>query len=457
MDIKKILNGITVNPTLCEYWDVRVEDTHKTSIGYEDFEPVRCATTPSLGAFIRVYQNGMWFYTATTELERLSEQILELCEQALNFKGEQAAPNISPYNRNSFQDDLIRFGKVQLDRVSLDEKKDICKSYFDDVQSFEKLKDVRIMYVDEYKVKYFHSSTDITYSYDFNQCGLFVGYTVTDGKGEFNDGVKFYGSKIDDLKGQNQKLKEEIEESHLFVNAKTIESGQYPVVMDHEIVGVFAHESFGHKSEADFMIGDESAKEAWKIGKRVGSNCLSIVDHGSEQGTSGYCPYDDEGFPTQKTYLIKEGILTGRLHSQQTAHLLDEAPTGNGRAISFEFEPIVRMTNTYVEPGDKTFDELISDVKLGIFAKDYKYGTGMSTFTIAPRKCYIIRDGKIAEPIRASVISGSVFEALGEIRGCSRDFELNNSAMGGCGKGEQSPLPVGHGGPQVLINKLVVS
>ena len=394
MDIKKTLDNIKVDDALCEYWDVRVEDTHITSIGYEDFELTSCSTNPSLGAFVRVYQKGMWFYASTTELETLSRQIEELSRQARNFKGEERAPKIKPYNTNSFSDDLIRSEETRLDRISIDEKKAICESYFEDVQSFEKLKDVRIGYVDKYKVKYFRSSTNIHYSYDFNQCGVYAAYKVVDGSGEFQDFVQFYGSRIDELKGQQQSLKEQIQESHLFVDAKGVEAGQYPVVMDHEIVGVFAHESFGHKSEADFMMGDEGAKETWKLGKRVGSDCLSIVDHGSELGTSGYCPYDDEGFPTQKTYLIKNGLLTGRLHSQQTAHLLDEAPTGNGRSIGFEFEPIVRMTNTYVEPGDKTFEELIANVKLGIFAKDYKYGTGMSTFTIAPRKCYMIKDGK---------------------------------------------------------------
>ena len=85
------------------------------------------------------------------------------------------------------------------------------------------------------------------------------------------------------------------------------------------MTGLFAHESFGHKSEADFMLGDPEAMENWQLGTKIGSDCLSIVDTGDEKGTSGYCPIDDEGFPTQKTYLIKNGVLTSRLHSQYTA------------------------------------------------------------------------------------------------------------------------------------------
>jgi TldD protein len=241
------------------------------------------------------------------------------------------------------------------------------------------------------------------------------------------------------------------------LQAKTIQTGSYPVVMDPEVVGVFAHESFGHKSEADFMLGDENAKSAWKIGTKVGSDKLSIVDYGAEVGTSGYCPIDDEGFPTQKTYLIKDGILQGRLHNMETAHEFDEAPTGNARSINFEYEPIVRMTNTYVEPGEKTFAELIAQVDEGIYVTGVKHGSGLSTFTIAPIKCYMIRKGQIAEPVKVSVISGDVFKTLALIEDCSREFQQEVSVFGGCGKMEQWPLPVGMGGANVLISKMMVS
>ena len=96
---------------------------------------------------------------------------------------------------------------------------------------------------------------------------------------------------------------------------------------------MFAHESFGHKSESDFMLGDENMKKEWTLGKKVGADILSIYDSGEEEG-SGYVPFDDEGTRTQKTYLIKNGVLTGRLHSAATAADLEEEVTGNARAIN---------------------------------------------------------------------------------------------------------------------------
>lgn len=457
IDIKNLLNSIEVDRSLCEYWDVRVEDVNKTEITYEDFNLVACSIKPSLGAFIRVYIEGFWYYSATTDLASLSRQIVDLCALAKNFHIENANKQIQPYNTGSYQADKIQFSATRVDKVPVKLKKEICESYFEVLRSYRELKKAKVFYVDEYKIKHFRSSTEVAYSYDFNQCGIALVYTAADNSGTFDDKISLYSSKVEDLKAKSDFIKAKIEESHLFINAATIKAGKYPVVMDSEVVGVFAHESFGHKSEADFMIGDKGGKEAWGIGKKVGNKCLSIVDCGNEIASSGYCPFDDEGFPAQKTYLIKNGLLVGRLHSQQTAQFFEEAPTGNGRSISFEFEPIVRMTNTYVEPGENTVEELISKVRLGIFARDVNHGSGLSTFTIAPRKCYMIRNGKVAEPIRVSVISGSVFEALENVVACSKSVVIESSVFGGCGKMEQWPLSVAFGGPIVLVNDLMVS
>ena len=145
------------------------------------------------------------------------------------------------------------------------------------------------------------------------------------------------------------------------------------------------------------------------------------------------------------------------MHSTQTAILLDEAPTGNARAMNFQYEPIVRMTNTYIEPGEKSVDEMIGSISDGIYIKGARHGMGMSTFTIAPAKAYMIKDGKITEPVKVSVISGNVFETLNLIDEVGNDFVVKSSAFGGCGKMEQSPLPVSDGGPTILVREMTVS
>ena len=116
---------------------------------------------------------------------------------------------------------------------------------------------------------------------------------------------------------------------NFLLNARPVQAGVFPVILSPTAAGVFAHESFGHKSESDFMLGDENMKKEWTLGKKVGADILSIYDSGEEEG-SGYVPFDDEGTRTQKTYLIKNGVLTGRLHSAATAADLEEEVTGNG-------------------------------------------------------------------------------------------------------------------------------
>ena len=238
-------------------------------------------------------------------------------------------------------------------------------------------------------------------------------------------------------------------------NSVPAEPGKYPVVLSPEAAGVFAHESFGHKSEADFMLSDETLREEWQLGKKVGSPILSIAESGAVPGC-GYVPFDDEGTRARKNYLIKNGVLAGRLHSAQTAAALGEGLTGNARAMSCDFEPIVRMTTTYIEGGDLTFDELIAPIEKGYFIKVISHGSGMSTFTLAPNIAYEIVNGKLGRPVQISVVSGSVFETLGLIDGLTKDVHLLSFVTGGCGKMEQYPLPVGFGGPYVRVSEMNV-
>jgi TldD protein len=314
-----------------------------------------------------------------------------------------------------------------------------------------------VSYADRYAVKHFKSSKDVSYSYDYNMCEIRFVYTLKKNSNIFKDTYLEVSPDFHKLKHRHDELSKAIEESLLFLDAPTVTPGKYTVVLDSKVVGVFAHESFGHKSEADFILKDEEAKKEWKIGKKIGSEILSIVDDGSIPDLSGYCPFDDEGTRAQKTYLIKNGKLAGRLHSLETSFEFNEAPQGNARALNFEFEPIVRMTTTYIEPGTTSFEELISSVDEGVYVKDYVHGSGLSTFTIAPKKSYYIRGGKIDTPVKVSVISGDVFQTLTDIEDCSDKLYIENMVLGGCGKIEQSPLPISCGGPAIKVKNMTVS
>jgi len=239
------------------------------------------------------------------------------------------------------------------------------------------------------------------------------------------------------------------------LKAPYAKAGTYPVVLDPVLAGVFCHEAFGHLSESDFVYENEQMRQIMTLGKTFGSKELNIIDGAAVPNLRGSYKYDDEGTPATKTYLIREGKLTGRLHSRETAAKMGEPPSGNARAINYRFPPIVRMTNTYIEPSKATFEDIISDVKEGVYVKNWYGGTtSMEMFTFSAGEAYMIRNGRIAETLRPVVLTGNVFATLKNIDAIGNDLDFNQG--GGCGKAGQSPMPVSNGSPHIRIRRCLV-
>jgi TldD protein len=240
------------------------------------------------------------------------------------------------------------------------------------------------------------------------------------------------------------------------LDAPTVKGATYPVILDPELAGVFIHEAFGHLSEADFVYENPQAREMMTLGRRFGRPVLNVGDNGAAPGLRGTLPFDDEGTPTQDTPLIKDGVLVGRLHSRETAARLGERPTGNARAISFRHGPIVRMTNTYIANGSGTFEDLIRDIPLGVYACGAFGGqTMLENFSFTAAYGRMIRDGKPAELVKDVVLAGNLFQTLDHIERIAGDFQWNQMG-GGCGKGGQFPLAVTEGAPHVRIEEALV-
>lgn len=240
------------------------------------------------------------------------------------------------------------------------------------------------------------------------------------------------------------------------LDAPSVVGGTYPVVLDQRLGGVFVHEAFGHLSEADFVYENPEAREMMTLGRRFGSDLVNIGDDGAAAGLRGTLPFDDEGTPTQRTRLVDHGILVGRLHSRETAAAMGERPTGNARAVDFRSPPIVRMTNTYIEGGSGSFDDLIRDVPLGVYAVDAVGGqTFLENFSFTAAHGHMIRDGKLAELVKDVTLAGNLFQSLQAIDALAGDFQWNQMG-GGCGKGGQFPLPVTEGAPHVRFRELLV-
>jgi len=193
-----------------------------------------------------------------------------------------------------------------------------------------------------------------------------------------------------------------------------------------------------------------------RIGRKFGPEFLNISDDGTIQGENGWIDYDDEGVKKEKTYLIKNGILAERLHSRETAAKMGEKPTGNSRAMNYSFRPIVRMTNTFIENGETPFEEMIGEIKNGIYACGYIGGmTDLERFTFSSSHAYRIENGKITSPVRDVILSGNVFETLHNISKIGNDIKLFGG-LGGCGKANQSPLQVSDGSPHIYIKNVLI-
>lgn len=435
------------------YADVRIEDRFTTAIVYKNGALDSCRVRNEKRAFIRVYDGQIWLYASTSDTNNIQSELDNLYAQATPCDDIANHPIVKRYQVNVATE--YKFENRNVRNVSVEDKKELCKRILPHVKS-QFLAMSQIGYQDRNSRYEFYSSKGADIKYDYQMCGI-LAVGVLAAPDDFVQAVyQLAKPYFDEIKGFEADIEKKMADADNFVqNAKPCKKGKYPVILSPMAAGMFAHESFGHKSEADFMLGDEQMAKEWVLGKKVGSEILSIVDTGADFG-SGYVPFDDEGTRCTKTYLIKDGILCGRLHSATTAAALDEELTGNARAIDCKFEPIVRMTNTYIEPGNSTFDELVAGIDEGYFIDTVSHGSGGSTFTIAPSIAYEIKNGKLGGPVKISVVTGDVFETLMKIDGLSDETVFEDGVFGGCGKMEQFPLHVLDGGPFVRVKEMNV-
>jgi len=231
-------------------------------------------------------------------------------------------------------------------------------------------------------------------------------------------------------------------------------AGMMTVVTDPGVTGLLAHEVMGHSSEGDEIVKERSFL-THVVGKRVGSNLISMYDDGTYPGAHGSIPFDAEGTPAHKTKVIERGIYRGFLHSLETAGTLGATPTGNGRAQDFGRRVWVRMTNTYFAPGKDRKDEIIEDTKSGVLTKGWLSGMEDpvgGSFQAITQSGFVIRKGEVAERVRGMTLTGDALSILKSVDRVSREIKLDG---GSCGKGEEDYVPVAAGGP-FLRCKIVV-
>ena len=243
MDIKKLLSGVDLESLPCDYCDVRIEDTATTSVQFRDFDIISAASSPSLGAFLRVFHRGQWSYCATTKLSDLTDQLTQMIKDVGEVNDRPMPDPFGPVK--PVRSDTIRYQGVAPDGIEMADKLDLCRSYFDVLRSFSLLRAHDFFYSDKRKVKHFKSSLGSLYSFDTIKFGIRSSFTLRDGERIAQDRFQRYASSFDGLKGHQEQMRSRLRESERFLDAPVIEPGEYRIVMNSAVTGVFTHdESF---------------------------------------------------------------------------------------------------------------------------------------------------------------------------------------------------------------------
>ncbi|HDI75325.1 MAG TPA: TldD/PmbA family protein [Thermoprotei archaeon] len=248
------------------------------------------------------------------------------------------------------------------------------------------------------------------------------------------------------------------------LRAKPVKPGVYRVLLDGEMNHLFAHEAVGHASEAD--SAQTGSLLAGKLGKRVASPIVDLIDDGKFElnGVKGFgwIPYDDEGVPAEKTYIIKGGVLVSYMTDRATAKYFKLKPTGNARAQDFTYPPIVRMRNTFISASSEkealSNEELLEALGTGLLLKGRRGGQVeplRGTFTFGVQEVYRVEKGEVKERLASTSISGNFLQVLTKIEAVGKEFDEPESSVGFCGKSGQG-MPVGVSGVWLLVSKLHV-
>lgn len=433
-----------------DYIDIRSGISDNTSILMKDGNVDEINTGMSLGARIRVLNNGAWGFAYTTDLSKLNDITETAIKLSSSLKGD-----VKLSESEVIKDKTAVDVKIPFKDVSIDEKKEMMKEA-SDTATIDKVNSTTAGYSDSEINELFMNSEGSQIQVKTSRIRMALNASATDG-----EIIQFGHGSLGGVKGFEAVAERDLEEfgrnigekAVRLLDAKPAPSGQFTVVADPELTGVLIHEALGHATEGDLILQNDSILKG-RIGEQIASDIVNIFDDASRKDGFGYYPYDVEGVKTKPNQLVKDGKLISLLNSRETSSQLGMKSSGNARSIISE-KPIVRMSNTYLQPGDNTFEELIEDIPDGIYLKGSRGGqvdTGKGIFQFNAAEGYLIENGELKTPLRDVSLSGNILETLKNIDAIGNDFKLS---VGFCGKGGQT-APVGDGGPHTrILNALV--
>lgn len=432
-----------------DYADIRVNESDNTVIVMKDGKIQEIRSGSDLGVCIRVLKGGAWGFSYTTQLDRMDH----VAESAIKLAGNLSSDvELAPAETRS--DKVKSNARIKLSDVSLEDKK-MAMAEVEGASNLDKVVSTTVNYVDAEGTTIFLNSEGSQIIMEENRVALFLNAVAAS-----ESGIQFGHKSTGGAKGFEVIEKEDLElmgrtaatKAVRLLDASPPPSGRYPIIMDSELTGVFIHEALGHASEADLILQNDSILKG-KMGTQIGSSLVTIVDDAS-MDAFGYYAYDAEGIKTEKNILVEDGVLGSLLSSRETASKLNIRSSGNARSGVGD-QPIVRMSNTYLKPGNINFEELIEDMDNGIYLKGSRGGqvdTGKGVFQFNAAESFIIENGEVKDPLRDVSLSGNILEILQKVDAVGSDFHMG---VGFCGKAGQA-APVGDGGPHTRVSEATV-
>lgn len=439
-----------------EYAEARAQKLFKTMLTVKEGRVEAAKQGIENGAALRVLVNGSWGFASVGSLsvEALSDAVSDACKMAKAASLRLKTP-IDIVEAKTVEDKVIVKPRKDPSKVSIEDKIKMTVDINNTVLGYDaRVKSCTIDYLDLTGTNFFINSEG-TY---IEQDKLYVWsrilatateadiFTFSREEVGSTSGYEVFDVKTPEVVGERV-AKRAVEQ----LKAKPPKGGTFPVILGPNVVGVFVHEAFGHLAEADLTLSGSVLFN--KFGKKIASDVVTFYDDGTINGAFGSFKYDDEGIPAQKTLLVKDGVVVGLMHNRETAKKFNMRPTGNARAEDFRVEPIIRMRNTFMEPKDYSFKELVEGIKFGYYFKSFRGGQANldGTFQVGIQEGYEIIKGELGDPVRNASISGNTLETLLKVDAVGKDFEL---WPGRCGKGQTAF--VCDGGPHVRVREVLV-
>ena len=436
-----------------DYCEVRIEETDSTRLTWRGKSLEDIAQTSGRGGNVRALVNGGWGFVSFNDLTGLKKRVADAVNQARAASGDGNHFAKVGAHVDSVEPLLVKDPA----EIPLADKKRQMDSYNDVIWSVDGIQSSDMIYGDTSR-KILFGNSDGSYI-EQNRVHVIARISAQARKNGDVQQAGFSIGSVGDyalVEGLDEQVLDAANRAVGLLYAKPLEGGEWTTILDPVLAGVFVHEAFGHLSEADNVAENDKLQEIMVLGRQFGGKHLNVVDGASMPGLRGSYAYDEEGTPATRTDLIREGKLVGRLHSRETAARMGESPTGNARAISHAYPPIVRMTNTIIENGEASFEDLLEGVDKGVYVKNWYGGmTQHEMFTFSSGEAYMIRNGRVEEAVRPVMLTGNIFTTLHNIDAIGNDLDMNQG--GGCGKGGQMPLPVSNGSPHIRIRSCLIS